>query len=310
MHPLRLMIGILATSYIMACGTTIPSDQPPKHIRQSKRHLNLAAENYKKGCYAKALHHYQQAHERYTAADQTAGVAHSLSGIANVYYRLNKLPSAVATYSEAYESYAWIQDRPGMVQATCNKATALVAAGRLDEAEALLIQADQIAGADAIKPALRAKSKAILMMRGNNLKAAETLLQTAIQSASDSETEQLSSIYYAMAQLLKTEKRPSQALVYLEKSLSLDRAAGAYDDIAHDLEALDACYAQLNQLAKAAGYLKRSIKIYALLGNASKVQALSSRLASYPITPQAGTQATLHWVAQWLAGEKEANLCR
>lgn len=310
MRPLRFMIGVLATSFIMACGSAAPSDPSPKHIHQSTRHLNLAAEHYLKGCYSKALNHYQQAHERYTAADQIDGVAHSLNGIANVYYRLDKLPSAVAAYNEAYGFYELIQDRSGMVQVICNKATALVAAGRLDKAEASLDQADQLSGTDGIKPALRGKSRAILMLHRNRLKAAKTLLQTAIQSANQSEIEQLPSICYTMGRLLMEQKRPSQAVVYLQKSLSLDRDAGAYDDIAHDLEALDACHAQLNQLSTAAGYLKRSIKIYALLGNAAKVQTLSNRLASYPATPERGIQTTLHWATQWLAGEKEANLCR
>lgn len=310
MQSLRFPILALGIILIMACGTSAPPKLSPLHIRQSSRHLNLAAELYIKGCYIRALEHYQQAHERYSASDQIEGIAHSLNGIANVYYRLGELPSAIRVYSEALETYALINALPGKVRVACNKAAVLIAAGRLDEAGTLLDQADQLAAADDIKPALRQKTRALLMMKRGNTSAAEELLKKALTAANDGEPDQISSTNYTMGRLLLSKQRPSQAMVYFNKSLSRDRSVGAYDDITQDLAALGECHAQLKQSSQAATHFKRSIKIYALLGNATKVQELSNLLKSLPLQNDSGVQTTLHWAAQWLAGHKEANLCR
>jgi tetratricopeptide (TPR) repeat protein len=311
MQPLHLTTVALGALLLLACGTPVSPNRSPKHIRQSTRQLNLASGLYIKGCYVRALEHYQQAHERYTAADQMVGVAHSLNGIANVYYRLGDLPSAVSVYNDAIEAYDLAGAHAGSVRAICNKAATLIAADRLDEAESVLDQADDRAKGDDVLPALRQKARAMLVMqRGNHAEAAEDLLQKAIQAAKEGEPDQLASANYTMGRLLLADRRTTHAVDYLKRSLSLDQTAGAYDDIAHDLSALGRCHLQLEHYPQAVAYLKRSIKIFALLGNAGKVQELAALLKAQSSETGVNLQATLHWVNQWLGGQKEANLCR
>lgn len=310
MQTLRLPIVALGIILILACGTAAPPEPSPKHIRQSTRHLDRGATLFKKGCYFRALDHYQQAHERYTAADQIEGIAHSLNGIANVYYRLGDGPRAVSAYNEAIETYGLANAQSGVVRAICNKSAALISANRLTAAETSMNQADQAAGFNRIMPALRHKVRALLKMKTGSVRDAETLLKKAIRAAENSEPDQLASANYTMGQLLLDQQRPSEAINFIEKSLSLDRAAGAYDDVAHDLSAMGRCHFQLMQQAKAATHVKRSIKIFALLGNATKVKTLANLLKSQAIGPNQEIEATLRWANQWLAGDKEANLCR
>ncbi len=307
MRHLSLALGVML---VWACGTAKPPDPTPTHIRQSTRQLNLAAELYIKGCYAGALAHYQQAHERFTAADQLVGIAYSLMGIANVYYRTGELPSAVLAYDDAIEVFGLMGDPAGSVRAMSNKSAALVAAGQLSEAQTLLDRADQLAKGQKLLPALRLKTRAILSMERQKAQDARKLLQQAIAAAKENASDQLSSANYAMGRLLLNEQHPAQAIAFLEKSLALDRERGAYDDTALDLAALGQCYAQLEQPPKAIAYYKRSIKIFALLGNAAQVQRLAKMLEVLRPAADRRTEATMHWVHQWLNGQKEANLCR
>ncbi len=307
MRHLSLALGVML---VWACGTAKPPDPTPTHIRQSTRQLNLAAGLYIKGCYAGALAHYQQAHERYTAADQLMGIAYSLMGIANVYYRTGELPSAVLAYDDALEVFGLMGDPAGAVRAMTNKSAALVAAGQLSEAQTLLDQADLLAEDQGLLTALRLKTRAILLMARHRAPDAKKFLQQAIAAAKENAPDQLSSANYAMGRLSLNEQHPAQAIPFLEKSLAQDRQRGAYDDTAHDLAALGQCYAQLEQPPKAIAYFKRSIKIFALLGNTAQVQKLAQMLEVLNPTPDHRTEATMHWVHQWLNGQKEANLCR
>lgn len=310
MQTLRLPILALGTILFLACGTTAPQTPSPRHIRQSARQLRMADWHYIKGCYPQALAHYQQAHERYTAADHIEGVANSLNGLANVYFRLDELPSAILAYNDAIEAYGLVGVPAGAVRAMCNKAAVLIVANRIDEAGSVLDQADELAMGHSLLEALRHKTRAMLKMQHGATKEAEILLKRAIEAALANGSDQLASASFAMGQLLLNGKDPARAIDYFERSLSLDRDAGAYNDIAQDLAALGRCHDRLAQHQQAAAHYKRSIKIYALLGNAGKVQSLATLLENQGKVPGEEIQATRQWVNQWLAGDKEANLCR
>lgn len=310
MQTLRLLSVAMGALLIWSCSTTTSKPQSPKHIRQSTRQLNLAAKHYIKGCYVRALEHYQQAHERFTAADQLDGIGHSLNGLANVYYRMGELTSAVLAYNDAIEIYDAVGATDASVRAMCSKAAALLSAGRLDEAEASLRQAEDKARGKEMLAALRLKTRAIMQMQRGDAEGAEMLLQKAISIANVQEHDQRSSINFTMGRLLLNGQQPSKAIAFLERSLVLDRAAGAYDDIAHDLETIGRCYVQLSQFKQAAIHLKRSIKIFALLGNADKAQKLAVLMGSMDERPENTYKTTIHWASQWINGQKEANLCR
>ena len=304
---IALSIGL---AFLTACASESHIPTLPQHVGQAERQLRLGTNAYLKGCYASAMAHFQEAHERFAAADHLAGVANSLNGIANVYYRLDEYSSSVGVYNEAIEAYILFGDINGMIRATANKSAALIAAGRLNQASAVLGLADKAARKNNALPALRMKTRALLMLRQGNLSIAHQLLVKALVAVSHDEPAQIASIHYAMGQLLMHRDQVSQAMDHLNKALAIDRAAGAYENIAKDLEALGTNHARAGRTTIAVGYYKRSLKIFALIGRADKVKQVMDQLHTNASEADMDIQTTLFWVHQWLDGKGEANLCR
>jgi tetratricopeptide (TPR) repeat protein len=276
----------------------------------SIRHLNKGTGFYNKGCFTKAARHFQEAHERFSAADNLQGTADSLNSLANAYYRLNDMESAQLVYDEAVELYALLNNSVGQIRALANKSVALASAGELPEAQAALDKADTLAERDGALATVRLKARAILRFKRNDVDGSEKLLSKVIRAVPKSDTKQYASAQYTMGYVLLSSRQPNKAIPYLNRALTADRAAGDYFSIGQDLEALGDCHAQLGEHALAATELKRSIKIYGLLNNIEKVQQVSPKLLKSASIAGTEAQTTLNWVARWLAGQWEANICR
>jgi tetratricopeptide (TPR) repeat protein len=276
----------------------------------SIRHLNKGTRFYHKGCFTKAVRHFQEAHERFAAADNIAGAADSLNSLANTYYRLNDLQSAVLVYDEAVELYALLDQTEGQVRALTNKSVALASAGNPMEARKVMDLADSMAKPDQMMVSLRLKARAILSLKDNDLDRSKQLLAKAIHAIAHRKDEQYASAQYTMGYVLLSGQEPQKALDYLNRALNADRNTGDYFGIGQDLEALGDCHAMMGQYTRATTQFKRSIKIFALLNNIQKVQQVSSKLMDSASKSGTDAQITLHWVAKWLAGQWEANICR
>ncbi len=304
---IRLCIILVCCS---ACASGPAPERSPKHIRQSLRFLNKGAVLYAKGCYPKALERFHEAHERYTAADHLKGVAASLNSIANVYFRLNDLDSALAVYNEAIELFRMLDDRQGLVRALSNKGAVLVAAGQFDAGEALFDEADAVAGKTGMLQLLRAKNRVILMMQRNQIDAAKDILRSAIDRSQPPPQEPSASAHYTMGRLLLSEGDPGGAVQPFSLALEMDRANTAYHGMALDLGALGKCYEEMGQPQQAVTFYRRSLKIFALLDDRHQVDEVRRSLEEVAVQSGADIRATLHWVEQWRKGAKEANLCR
>jgi tetratricopeptide (TPR) repeat protein len=274
------------------------------------RHLNKGTLFYNKGCFVKAIRHFKEAHERFAAQDNIQGTAESLNSLANAYYRLNDMDSATLLYDEALELYRLQQDIPGQIHALANKSTALASSGRLEEAWTTLDQADALAEAKTVLPGLRLKARAILKIKAGDTTEAKRLLLKSMHAISKKETGQYASIQYTMGYLLLSAQRPQEAIPYLKKALDTDRSAHAHFGIGQDLEALGDCHMQMRQYRQALTFYKRSLKIFVLLNNDEQIQRTRTKLEHCANRAEADIQATLHWVDQWLAGNREANVCR
>ena len=147
-HPLRNTLLFAAAALFTACaGGPAPSpEKQPRDLHRSIRYLNSGTMFYGKGCFTKAAYQFQKAHEMFAAADNLQGAADSLNSLANAYYRLNEMPSAVLVYDEAAHYYRLVEDREGEVRALADKSAALSASGKFEAAEAALSQADAAAG--------------------------------------------------------------------------------------------------------------------------------------------------------------------
>lgn len=307
---MRLFIFAIVTIACSACASGPVTERAPKDLRLSIRHLNRGTLFYNKGCFSKAVQLFQAAHERFTAADNLEGSAESLNSLANAYYRLKDMDSAVLVYDEAEALYRLLDDKVGRIRTLTNKSVALASSGKLEAAEQALNLADSLAENSDSLTGHRLKARAILKLQNQDFDGSRQLLARAIRAIPQTDTRQFASAQYTMGHLLLSIQQARKAQRHLKKALAADRKTGDYFSIGQDLEALGDCHAQLEQHAKAVSDYKRSLKIYAMLNNRNNAQQVSSKLAKSASKADADIQATLHWAAQWLAGQREADICR
>jgi len=313
MHLLRLIIMAAITAACAACasGSGPAPQRAPQDLHLSIRNLNKGTAFYKKGCYPKAIQHFQEAHERFAAADDVRGTAESLNSMANAYFRIGKLESAILIFKEAVALYHLLDDQAGSIRALTNQSTALAAYGKLEQAKDVLGQADNMAASHhSMLLGLRLKARAILRLKAGDRDGAKQLLLKAIDAISSNDSGQYASAQYTMGYALLATQQPKEAVAYLNRALKMDHEARAYFAIGEDLEALGDGHMQLAQFDQAVSYYKRSIKIFALLGNTAKVEQTSIKLEKSALRADADIEATLHWVSLWLSGQWEANICR
>jgi|GEM_PF-1253606 len=299
-----MLIGIL----LPACaGSPPPSVSMPEDIRETTYYARKAVKLFRKGCYAGALDYFQDAHERYAAADQLEGVAHSLNGIADIYHRWGEIQSAVKVYDDVIEIYQSLDDSQGVIQVLCNKSAALIALDRLETAAEILRQADALDRSGNQTP-IRLRTRALLSIRKNEPQLAREQLDQAL-AAAEADQPMQSSIFYAKGHVELTADRPAQAKVFFGQALHLDRAAGAYHDIARDLQSLGTCHARLGDHRQALNHFKRSAKIFALLKDQRRATEVIEQLEKSARRAGADIQTTLQWIHQWMLNPNDGQIC-
>ena len=304
---ITLLIGL---AFFTACASGPETPPLPRHIAQAERQLRLGNQLYTKGCYGKAIAHYKQAHERFAAADHLEGVANSLNSAANVLYQQGDFDGAVNIFNEAAQTYAIAGNDRGVVRATVNKSAALIALGRLKQATEALDRADDKAWVEQLLIPLRLKTRALLLIERKKYEDAHPLLISALAAVPSDTSIQAANILYTLGHLELLNGQAPPAMDHLNRALAIDRDAGAYPNIAKDLEALGNCNAVMNRYTESVAAYKRSIKIFALLIMPDQVERVMVRLESVAEKANVDTRAIRFWARQWLDGKGEANLCR
>ncbi|MBI5062370.1 MAG: tetratricopeptide repeat protein [Desulfatitalea sp.] len=307
MQAIRPAVIIIAVLSCLACAAAPAKPRLPEGTRKSIYYTNRGATLFNKGCHRRALDYFQSAHQRYTAADNLEKVAETLVGIGDIYYRLGDMPSALHVYDDALEVYRSLGDPSGTALSLSDKAAALIALERLDDAAATLDRADALPAAP--QAALRLKTRALLSIRQNQATEARALLEKALAAAASGEEAIQSGIYFALGHLDLTENRPAAAKENFAEALRIDRLTGAYHDIARDLEALGNCDLRLEDHRAAVHHFKRSAKIFALLQEKQRAESVLGQLEASAAKTDMDVQATAQWVRQWLADPAGADLC-
>lgn len=304
----RPLLIVIAAALCVACAGGPAPQRSPKHLRKSVYYNNRGADLLSQGCYVQALNFFNEAHQRYAIADNLEGVAQSLNSIADLYYRLGDMTSALLVYDDAIAVYREIADDTGLVRAMADKAATLIALDRLTEAARILDQADALDPEGAQK-AMRLKNRALLYIRKKDFPVAKDLLARALASSDESQTAVRSSIYFAAGHIALMERRTEEARKAFTRALDIDRAATAYSLMARDLQNIGDCWVQDNDQARAVAYFKRSAKIYALLADSAKADEVTGQLKKSAGQAGIDIQATLHWIKLWLKEGRAVDLC-
>jgi tetratricopeptide (TPR) repeat protein len=311
MKQYRLWLGMgLSLFLLFGCSIGSTARKPPVHLDAGMKPLVKGIEKYQMGCYHQSLDLFFRAHEQFSLYDQQDGVATTLNNIGNVYRALGDSAGAARFYEEALGTYQDLEDDAGAVQALSNQAAALIDANRYDEAENRLKKAEQYS---VDTPALRVslmKNRGILYLKRKEYPRAEELLIGARKLADPKEASLYAPILSALGRLKLETGDPESAIPLIEEALSADRTAGFHPGIAEDLFLLGTAHFRRENFTLATGYFKRSLKIYALMGDSRDIELVADRLRT--ASEKAGIDLTVIelFVRQWMDGDVSSTLCR
>jgi tetratricopeptide (TPR) repeat protein len=310
MKKTLLGLLLLVLGGLWACAASPRPASLANSIDQGDRELKRGVYWYQKGCMRKAVDHFQAAHEHYSLADRQIGVARSLNGLANAYRQRGNLESALLFYDAAVAAGRRCDDQTVLAQALANKAAVLIEAEDTSAAEVLLDEAKLLARERGAVFALVLNYQAVLMMKAKKVDEAAALLDQADAVALGDEPDIRATIRFTRGRLRMHADDYKQAKHLFAQALELDRQAECSRCIADDLTAMADVHERLGEDEAALDCLERSLKIYALLENRPKVSEHLDRLQQLADKTGGDLRVTVHFINQWLAGEAVDAICR
>jgi len=302
--------AVLLLSFLLsACAGAAVEKRSETSMQRGMKELSKGTDKYQQGCYHQALKQFYRAHDILAAADQQQGVATSMNNIGTVYRAMGDFKSARLFFEESYRIYDDIGGHGGAIQALSNQAAALIDADRLAAAEKLLGQAEKRALKYGQPLGKIWINQGVLLIKKSQYRQAEEVLNRALEGTPPVKLSEQANANFALGGLMVKTGRPEQALAYYRASLAADREAGFYRGTADNLAALGAVCLSLNLYEPAVKYLKRGVKIYALLGNIEKVAETMENLTAAAGKAEIDISVTRHFVEKWLEGEVQVSPC-
>jgi tetratricopeptide (TPR) repeat protein len=109
--------------------------------------------------------------------------------------------------------------------------------------------------------------------------------------------------------MLETQ-RYEKAIAFFKSALTADRLSGFYKGVADDLAAIGSVYLLQKNDELALNFYKRSVKIYALIGDQKKVHSIMEKLEKISENTGLSIIVTKHFVIRWLEGEAFESPCK
>jgi len=304
------ILTLLISVVFIACAGGNSANKKPVHIPTGMKATTKGIVRYNQGCYPQALDYFLKAHELFSASDQLSGVAMSLNNIGNIYRIMGDTKSAVLFFEEAFEIYTDISDHKGALQALSNKAAALIDGEHFEEAAQNLDAAEALARKEGISYPPLLNNRGVLLTKAKDYTQAEKILKKALARTDPANLPAFATVNFALGKLMLESQRYENAIGFLEAALVADRSTGFYKGIADDLAAIGTAYLSLDNKETGINYLKRSIKVYALIGSVKKVDKILQDLENISKTSGYDVSVTLHFVNQWLEGNTLESLCK
>jgi tetratricopeptide (TPR) repeat protein len=299
---------LIVTTIGLSCASGPAPERPPEYVREGVYHQNVGVALYDKGCYARAMDYFQDAHELYAAADDQAGVVRALNSIADTYFRLGDMKSALLVYDEVVEFSTAGKRDTDLYRALSNKAAALIALDRMETAASVLDRVEAMADKGGQR-ALYLKTRALWLIKAERFRQAGDFLEKALDAFEGSHDGMAGSIYFSMGRLLLASDQSKKARSRFEQALAVDRASGRHHDTARDLEAIADTYAAMGDHADAAHFYTRGAKIYALLKDGQGMESVLPKLENSAAMAHIDIQATRYWIQKWRQDASGSLIC-
>jgi protein O-GlcNAc transferase len=309
MKPCNAFFIPLLALFCFSCAGANSAKIMPEHITAGTEEMARGITSYNKGCYKDALEYFLRAHELFVAADQLSGVAMSLNNMGNVYRVTGDIDSALLFFDESLEIYSNIGDPLGGVQVLSNKAAALIDVGRLEKAENVLNTAEEMAKKNRISFGPLLSNRGILLIKKAQYKRAEELMQTVLADTDPENLSEFATVNFALGNLMFETQRYGKAMDFFKTALEADRLSGLNKSIADDLDAMGTACLKLGKDELAGNYFKRSVEIYALMGNHKNVQNIMEKLEKVSEKTGMDLSITKHFVNRWLEGKSLGTPC-
>ena len=300
---------LFLTSFFFACGGTNSAKKIPEPLTTGMRETTKGITQYKKGCYKDALAYFFKAHEQFTATDYQRGVAMSYNNIGNVYRASGDNKSAVLFFKESFSIYENIGDAKGAVQVLSNKAATLIDDNMLEDATKTLNAAKDIAKKNEFLFGPLLNTNGILFIKKGEYTSAEKVLQTALTTVDPENFSESATVNFTLGSLMFETQRYEQAIYFFRAALKADRLSGFSKGIADDLAAIGSTLLLQEKNDIAVNFLKRSLKIYALLGNQKKVYHIMQKLENVSERTEVDLSLTKYFVNRWLEGKSSEQPC-
>jgi tetratricopeptide (TPR) repeat protein len=309
MKPFNAFFILLFALFCFACAGRNSAKKMPEHITAGTKEMARGIARYNKGCYKDSLEYFFKAHELFVASDQLSGVAMCLNNIGNVYRITGDFDSSLLFFDEAFAIYSDMGDPLGGVQVLSNKVAALIDADRLEQAEKVLNIAEEMAKKNRILFAPLLTNKGIILIKKTEYRRAEELMQTALSNTDPENPLEFATVNFALGRLMFETQRYEKAIDFFKTALKADRLSGFNKSIADDLAAIGSACLKLGKDELAVNFLKRSVEIYALMGNHKKVQNIMEKLEKVSEKTGIDLSITKHFVNRWLEGKALESPC-
>lgn len=304
----RYFLVLVLLSLVLACGSPPRQvSQTPVLARDGAKQIQKGNGQYDKGCYQQAASHFSRAHAEFTAADDQPGIAVSLNSLGNVYQATGDADNAVAFFDEALTISSARGDQQAMLQTLANKAAALIGADRLDDAQEVLTTAE------ALEPGLfwpLQINQGILYIKKAAYPQAQASLEAALAGVEKGDHAAQAKIQFALGRLKQAQGDAAGAGDHFQQALAADRVVGFNAGMARDHTELGNIYREQGSSEEALAHYKQAVKIYALLGDASKVNAGLAKLEQAADAAGADIRLTVHFAKTWLEDKGLKRPCR
>jgi len=304
------ILAMFAAWGICACAASPQATLSPGESDPGDRELQRGIYWYHQGCTRKALDHLRAAHELYSLADRQAGVARSLIGLANLYRQTDNPENALLFYDAAASAARRCDEQTTVAQALSNKAAVLIEAGDLSLAETLLNEAQLACRKPGSATAMILNYRAVLSMKARRYDEAWAFLDKAESSGAETPSTVAATIRFTRGKIRMWTGDYEQALDLFQQALERDRRMGFARGMADDLLAMADVHERMGHNEDALDCLERGLKIHALMGRRQIVMDNLDRLASLAEQTGSDARVSVHYINQWLAGERVDVICR
>jgi tetratricopeptide (TPR) repeat protein len=293
----------------LACAKG-PVSEPGTHlVVLAKKEMDRGRKLMQRGCENRALIHFHKAHEYAALVDDLTTVALSLNAIGTIHRVRGDWTQALSNYQEALKLLETLENPHDEVTVRCNLAAVLLELGEWRESEAALVHAAGLARERPLWLTRVWRIKGIAHLRQKEFSEAGIWLEKALANTRADDDANRAPVHFSLG-LLQMEKRLyPEALHHFSKALEADRRLGDVRSIAEDLKAIGMILITMERIDEAVGFLNRSLKIFALLEDQRRIDAIMHRLATLPPEAAAGTVFTLGQVREWLNGQVSIRVC-